>query len=316
MRWLRRLSRVGFDCLQSASSPHTPRINRHGYGIRRALTGAGLAMRAFPADERPFLTGHPGINLVARNHDRAQTPGSRRQDADPAFIMVVGLGITTPAANPHCKVASQDVNDWGLKYLELASVKVKPQQERWQHEILSHAPEYGAEFVGTVLLVFCVVAAVAVMFAPASPVLHLIPSARLRLFVTGSMLGGAGGLVAITPLGRISGAHLNPAISLGFFAEGKMQLQDLFGYIVAQLGGRCRGCMGRSSQCRRVWAVRTRGTESASERGVQLGGPRDSKCLPYSSIACQQPAPSPTASQVSRPKSVNSSVSSNAPQPY
>jgi len=88
----------------------------------------------------------------------------------------------------------------------------------------------------TVLLFFCVVAAVAVMFAPASPVLHLIPSARLRLFVTGSMLGGAGGLIAITPLGRISGAHLNPAISLGFFAEGKMQLQDLFGYIVAQLG--------------------------------------------------------------------------------
>jgi aquaporin Z len=75
------------------------------------------------------------------------------------------------------------------------------------------------------------------MFSPASAVLHLIPSARLRLFVTGSMLGAAGGLVAITPLGRISGAHLNPAISLGFFAEGKMQLQDLFGYVVAQLGG-------------------------------------------------------------------------------
>ncbi len=91
--------------------------------------------------------------------------------------------------------------------------------------------------MGTAFLVFCVVAAVAVMFAPASPVLHVIPSARLRLFVTGSMLGAAGSLVAITPLGRISGAHLNPAISLGFFAEGKMQLQDVFGYILAQFAG-------------------------------------------------------------------------------
>jgi aquaporin Z len=66
---------------------------------------------------------------------------------------------------------------------------------------------------------------------------RLIPSARLRLFITGAILGAAGGLVAITPLGRISGAHLNPAVSLGFFAEGKMQLQDLFGYVIAQLGG-------------------------------------------------------------------------------
>jgi aquaporin Z len=112
-----------------------------------------------------------------------------------------------------------------------------PHRDPWQREFLSHAPEYGAEFVGTLFLVFCVVTAVAVMFAPASPVLQFIPSTRMRLFVTGSILGGAGGLVAITPLGRISGAHLNPAISLGFFAEGKMQMQDLFGYIIAQLGG-------------------------------------------------------------------------------
>jgi aquaporin Z len=132
---------------------------------------------------------------------------------------------------------SRGVNDSGVEALQLHSIKGKPEHEPWQHEILSHSPEYGAEFLGTVFLVFCVVAAVAVMFAPASPVVHVLPSARLRLFVTGSMLGGAGGLVAITPLGRISGAHLNPAISLGFFAEGKMQLQDLFGYIIAQLGG-------------------------------------------------------------------------------
>ncbi len=121
--------------------------------------------------------------------------------------------------------------------LQVHSSKANPGRERWQREFLSHSPEYAAEFAGTAFLVFCVVAAVAVMFAPASPVLHFIPSARLRLFVTGSMLGGAGSLVAVTPLGRISGAHLNPAISLGFFAEGKMQLQDLFGYVIAQLAG-------------------------------------------------------------------------------
>jgi aquaporin Z len=120
---------------------------------------------------------------------------------------------------------------------QLVSGRRKPHREEWQREFRSHAPEYAAEFAGTAFLVFCVVAAVAVMFGPASPVPDLIPSARIRLFVTGALLGGAGGLVAITPLGRISGAHLNPAISLGFYAEGKMQVQDLFGYVLAQLGG-------------------------------------------------------------------------------
>ena len=123
----------------------------------------------------------------------------------------------------------------------------KPHKERWQREFLSHLPEYGAEFVGTLFLVVCVVVAVAVMFGAASPVLHFIPSARLRLFATGLLLGGAGGLVAITPVGRISGTHLNPAISLGFFAEGKMQVQDVCGYIVAQLGGAIVGAWAGSA---------------------------------------------------------------------
>jgi len=121
--------------------------------------------------------------------------------------------------------------------MQVISANAKPQQEAWQREFRSHTPEYAAEFAGSLFLVFCVVIAVAIMFAPGSPALRFIPSPRLRLFVTGSVLGGAGSLVAITPLGRLSGAHLNPAISLGFFAEGKMHLQDLFGYIAAQLGG-------------------------------------------------------------------------------
>jgi aquaporin Z len=109
--------------------------------------------------------------------------------------------------------------------------------EAWQRELWSHAPEYGAEFIGTAFLVFCVVGAVAAMFAPESAVPSRIPSVGVRLFITGLVLGGVGGLVAITPLGRLSGAHLDPAISLGFFVEGRMHLHDLVGYITAQMIG-------------------------------------------------------------------------------
>ncbi|HEU5415817.1 MAG TPA: aquaporin [Candidatus Angelobacter sp.] len=113
--------------------------------------------------------------------------------------------------------------------------------EPWQQELVSHAPEYGAEFVGTTFLMLCVVGAVGVMFAHGSPAVSAIPSVQLRLFLTGLVLGGAGSLVAITPLGRLSGAHLNPAISLGFFMLGRMQLQDLLGYVVAQTAGASLG---------------------------------------------------------------------------
>ncbi len=113
--------------------------------------------------------------------------------------------------------------------------------ERWQRELTSHVPEYVAEFIGTAFLMFCVVGAVALMFAPRSVAVSAIPSIGVRLFLTGLVLGGAGSLVAITPLGRISGAHLNPAISLGFFAVQRMHMHDLVGYVVAQIAGASLG---------------------------------------------------------------------------
>lgn len=116
--------------------------------------------------------------------------------------------------------------------------------EPWQRELLSHSPEYAAEFIGTAFLMFCVVGAVGIMFAPRSPVVSVISSVGWRLFLTGLVLGGAGSLVAITPLGRLSGAHLNPAISLGFFVVGRMHAQDLAAYVVAQIAGASLGAWG------------------------------------------------------------------------
>ncbi len=38
-------------------------------------------------------------------------------------------------------------------------------------------------------------------------------------------------------IGNISGAHLNPAVSVGVFCAGRMSAKDLFGYITAQIIG-------------------------------------------------------------------------------
>ncbi len=101
-----------------------------------------------------------------------------------------------------------------------------------------HWPEYGAELLGTALLVLVGLSAVVLNFGSGSPVARLIPDPGWRRLLTGLMFAGSGSLVAISPLGRLSGAHINPAVSIGFWLQGKLHRLDLLGYIGAQfLGG-------------------------------------------------------------------------------
>ena len=104
-----------------------------------------------------------------------------------------------------------------------------------------HLKEYAAEFAGTAFLLFCVVGIVALMFASGSPSPRALPSVDWRLLCTGLLIGGASWLVAISPPGRLSGAHVNPAVSLGFWMLGKMHAVDLGGYVLAQMAGGVAG---------------------------------------------------------------------------
>ena len=108
--------------------------------------------------------------------------------------------------------------------------------EEWKRHG-KHWEEYASEMLGTAFLLFCVVGAVAFLFGSRAFLPRLIPSSALRLLLVGLLLGGASGLVALTPPGRLSGAHLNPAVSLGFWMLGKMHGRDVAGYIAGQLLG-------------------------------------------------------------------------------
>jgi aquaporin Z len=100
-----------------------------------------------------------------------------------------------------------------------------------------HWPEYGAELVGTAFLLFGGLSAVVFDFGTGSPLAQVLPDASLRRLITGLLFAGSGSLVAISPLGRLSGAHINPAVSLAFWLHGKMHRFDLAGYILGQFLG-------------------------------------------------------------------------------
>ena len=103
-----------------------------------------------------------------------------------------------------------------------------------------HWPEYGAEFAGTVWNVFIGLSAVVFNFAPGQPGARLVPDASLRLWLTGLIFAGSGSLFTISPWGRLSGAHINPSVTLAFWTSGKVRWHDLLGYLGAQLlGGAC-----------------------------------------------------------------------------
>ena len=94
---------------------------------------------------------------------------------------------------------------------------------------------WGAEAVGTAALVFGALSAVAFVLGEGSPLANLPMSSRLA--ITGLLVGVCVALIAVSPLGRLSGAHINPAVTLGFWIVRMIALRDLVGYIGAQLAG-------------------------------------------------------------------------------
>ncbi len=100
-----------------------------------------------------------------------------------------------------------------------------------------HWAEWGCELAGTAILLVGGLSAVTLDFARHSPVAGAVPSVSWRLLLTGVLFASTGALVTVSPLGRRSGAHLNPAVSLAFFLHGHLHRYDLAGYVAAQCGG-------------------------------------------------------------------------------
>jgi len=102
---------------------------------------------------------------------------------------------------------------------------------------------YGAEFAGTALLVGVGLSIVIINFGQGSPMVELIPDSGWRRLITGFLFGSTGALIAISPLGKESGAHINPVVTLAFWLMGKLKTRHAVGYVLAQLTGAVLGAL-------------------------------------------------------------------------
>jgi len=102
---------------------------------------------------------------------------------------------------------------------------------------------FASELVGTALLVLVGLSLVILMFGAGSSITRAVPAEGARRLITGFLFGSTGALIALSPIGRESGAHINPVVTLGFWLMGKFDARLAVGYVLAQLAGACVGAL-------------------------------------------------------------------------
>lgn len=131
-----------------------------------------------------------------------------------------------------------------------------------------HWVEWACEAAGTALLLLGGLSAVFLDFGPGSPVASVVADHSARLLVTGLLFAGTGSLVTVSPIGRRSGAHLNPAVTVAFFLRGHVHVGDLAGYIASQ----CAGALVAVTLLRWWWGPTARAVNLAvTQPGNGLG---------------------------------------------
>jgi aquaporin Z len=80
-----------------------------------------------------------------------------------------------------------------------------------------------------------------VVISPASPVAALGLPGWLARGIAGALFGLTGTLVTVSALGRHSGAHINPAMTLAFLVEGKISRSHAAWYVLSQCLGAIAG---------------------------------------------------------------------------
>lgn len=98
-------------------------------------------------------------------------------------------------------------------------------------------------FEGAELAIFMISACVCtvILFHPGYAALRYLPSAAIRRTLMGIAMGITAVLIIHSPMGKRSGAHFNPAITLTYLLLGKIAKWDAFFYLIFQFVGGAAG---------------------------------------------------------------------------
>jgi aquaporin Z len=104
-----------------------------------------------------------------------------------------------------------------------------------------HWPEYLCEAVCLALFMMSAATFATLLQHPASPLPSLLGGSYGQRIPMGLAMGATLALIVYSPLGRRSGAHMNPAVTLTYLRLGKIARPDAAGYVVAQFAGSIAG---------------------------------------------------------------------------
>lgn len=104
-----------------------------------------------------------------------------------------------------------------------------------------HWPEYLMEAGEMSLFMFCTCSFATLLQHPASPVRHFVISGIVRRALMGLAIGATLIALIMSPWGKQSGGHINPAMTFAFYRLGKICHWDALFYAVAQFSGAISG---------------------------------------------------------------------------
>jgi aquaporin Z len=104
-----------------------------------------------------------------------------------------------------------------------------------------HWPEYLMETGESGVYLFSACTVATLLWHPASPIQQYLPSDAVRRMLMGTAMGATIIAIVLSPWGKQSGAHFNPAVTFTFHRLGTVALWDTVFYCIAQLVGAVAG---------------------------------------------------------------------------
>lgn len=104
-----------------------------------------------------------------------------------------------------------------------------------------HWPEYLMEAGEAAIYLFSACAFATLLWHPASPVQSYLPGDAVRRMLMGLAMGATIMAIVLSPWGKQSGAHFNPAVTFTFWRLGKVKRWDAVFYCTAQFSGALAG---------------------------------------------------------------------------